>query len=66
MDVLQAVSNITCETVKMNKDMGPNEILSFVDVLSAKINRIAKVDISHKIELPEAPDIKTLRIQMVE
>jgi len=42
MDVLQSVTNITCDLIKMNKGIRPDEVVSFVQKIVPKINILAE------------------------
>lgn len=67
MDLLHAVSNITCDLIKSNKGIKPDEVAAFVEKISGKLEHLvsARKD-KFDFDIPEEPKIKKLRISMVE
>ena len=67
MNLIRAVSNITCDLIKSNKGIKPDEVVAFVGKISDKMGRIETFS-KNKIDfdIPEFPKSKKLRISMVE
>lgn len=67
MEILQSVTNITCETVKQNKGIKPDEVIEFVKNLFIKLQHFSNTKEGEiSVEFPEPQSTKTLRISMVE
>ena len=65
MDVLNAVTNITCDFIKQNKNISGEDVLAFMDAALLRLRKYDK-NFESSVELPDPPqnDSRTVTIML--